>query len=768
MGCECSFPLSDSFSHLRYLHSRFLWADLQIKSLLKLKSRATIKGNLGKLPETLATTYSNICEKVFGGKSTEPEVAKKALMWLMCSQHSLSPQEWVDVTYWPNKMDQDTATYQLHEMCQNLVAVDKQSQVVRFAHLSVQEYLESLDDFTTEKANSMAANFCLSVLLSDQTSISTTALAYDYSVRYWMGHVSKCTGSQDVLNLMQTFLGTAAKPGKTYCNWFRIAMEASKSATSDDTRHCFHPALGCICFRCLMHLDSEPLNPVYAVCFFHLGMRFQDFWEQDKFDINSRNKYGGTLLFVAIMGGNEQIVESLLELGADVNIPCKEGVSWKKDDIKAPPNPLSAAIIKRRPQIAVKLLGSGARIYFGAGEPDIVPLEFAAKFGDPSVVKAITNWGGFNTEVTETVLVAAARNRFHSAEILEMLLAKTFLITEAILIAVAEAGNKSLDLLLTRIKESNTVITVTDDLLKTAVYIYNGNLLDMLLAQARESNVKIPVTVELLGAAVTKGNEESLEMLLMAENSANYITEDVLVRAAKRASVGGLNALKMLLKKDPALQITEEILIEAARNDTNGSAALEMLLSRNIEITEGILMAVAVNHKQPGIAENVLARNIEKPNIKVNLTALKASASFAFQLLFQAMLHKYSKSSLTILTEKFVYTQLCYAAVQGGNGNILRSLDNLRGDLLGTDKHGWTLQMVKRQSSKESNGTHDGIEAPKQSGVRAAHCAQIQLSPPTGWDDSNLPGDIKPLRDGSFIFFLGRYPTPFFIPLLWY
>lgn len=765
MGCECSFPLSYSFSHLRFLHSRFLWADLQIKYLLKLKSRDAIKENLGKLPETLAKTYSNICKKVFGDESTEPAVAKKALMWLMCSQHSLSSQEWVDVTYWPDKMDQDTATYQLHEMCQNLVAVDKQSQVVRFAHLSVQEYLENLNDFTTEKANSMAANFCLSVLLSGQTSTSTTALAYDYSVRYWMGHVSKCTGSQDVLNLLQRFLGTAAKPGKTYCNWFRIAMEASKS---DDTRHCFHPALGCICFRCLSHLDSEPLNPVYAVCFFHLGMRFQDFWEQDKFDINSRNKYGGTLLFVAIMGGNEQIVESLLELGADVNIPCKEEVSWEGDDTKAPPNPLSAAIIKSRPQIAVRLLGSGARIYFGAGEPDIVPLEFAAKFGDRSVVKAFTNWGGFNTEVTEAVLVAAARNRFHSDEILEMLLAKTFLITEAILIAVAKAHSRSLDLLLTRIKESNTVITVTEDLLKTAVYIYNGKLLDMLLAQARESNVKIPVTVELLREAVSKGNKESLEMLLMAENSANYITEDVLVRAARRGNVGGLNALKMLLKKDPALKITEKVLIVAARNDTIGTAALEILLSRNIEITDDILMVAAANHEQPGIAENVLARNIEKPNIKVNLTALKASASFASQPLFQEILHKYSKSSPTILTEKFEYTQLLYAAVQGGNGNILSSLEDLRGERLDTDKHGWTFQMVKRQSSKGSNGTHDEIEAPKQSGVRAAHCAQIQLSQPTGWDDSNLPGHMKLQGDGSFIFCLGTYPAPFFIPLLWY
>jgi hypothetical protein len=189
-----------------------MWVDLQLKYLFTLKTKDAIQKRLGKLPKTLGDTYSKIYEKI--SEEEELEIARRALMWVMCSRRPLSSQEWVNTTYWPEQVDQGVGVNSLLDMCHNLVTVDNQSQVVRFAHLSVQEYLENMEDFAMEEGNAMAAEFCLSVLLHNNVSIhSHLGTAFDYSVGYWMNHASQCSGSQDIINLLRSFLGAATKPG---------------------------------------------------------------------------------------------------------------------------------------------------------------------------------------------------------------------------------------------------------------------------------------------------------------------------------------------------------------------------------------------------------------------------------------------------------------------------------------------------------------------------------------------------------------------------
>jgi hypothetical protein len=174
-----------------------MWVDLQLKYIFTLRTKDAIKKKLGKLPKTLEETYSKIYEKISKEDSEELEIAKRALMWITCSRRPLSSQEWVNASYWPAPVDPEIGVDSLLDMCHNLVTVDNQSQVVRFAHLSIQEYLENLEDFTMEKANLMAARFRLLALLSDEISIrSLLRKAFDYSVVYWMEHASQCSDSR--------------------------------------------------------------------------------------------------------------------------------------------------------------------------------------------------------------------------------------------------------------------------------------------------------------------------------------------------------------------------------------------------------------------------------------------------------------------------------------------------------------------------------------------------------------------------------------------
>ena len=661
-----------------------MWVDLQIKYLFTLRSKDAIKKKLGKLPKTLEETYSVIYEKILSEDPEELEAAKRSLMWLMCSGRPLSSREWVNFTYWPEEVDEDidVASDSLLEICRNLVTVDNQSQVVRFSHLSVQEYLENLDDFSTEKANSMAARLCLSTLLSNETPYPPLPSGeFNYSVGYWMEHPSQCTGSRDILNLLRNFLGTGANPGQAYCNWFQIAIEGRLGMLPGYGSHLGFDHL----HASLNNLRSKPLNPAFAVCRYNLGISFQEFLEWGTFDINSRNMDGETLLHIASLAGNEQTVKSLLENGADVNMSSERSSYFWEPRC----TPLAAAITSGHSQIAIMLLDFGAGFGF-PGAPCINTLEYAAQIGERKGLEAVLNRECIS-EINETVLVAAARN-YRTTENLEMLLAKdpTICVTEAILSGAAENWGCG---------------------------------------------------------------KEALEVLL-AKDSSIRITEGVLF-AATRNSLE--KALKMLLARDPAIQvqITEPILSMAAC--TSGEA-LEMLLSRDIntgiEFTDGILTSAMGNYKHSVKLVEILARHSGNINITVNFTALQASAYFASSPLFHKLLGRCDKSY--ILTTK--YQQLMYAAVQGGNENILRSILELGGQCLEADEHGWTVQMMRRQSnfvdmpllSVESNLAHPGLD---------------QLSQPTTWDNSRLPDCIQVQGDGRSMLFSGKRSIQLFIPL---
>ena len=633
MSTPCLLVVGDWLGNLRPLYSRFMWVDLQIKYLCTLGTKDAIKRKLGKLPKTLEETYAKIYEAILGEDAEELEVAKRALMWVMCSRRPLSSEEWASFSYWPEPADQDTGAYPLLKMCHNLVTVDNQMQVVRFAHLSVQEYLEKLDDFTAEKANSMAARFCLSVLLSDEMPIpSLLRESFGYSRGYWVEHASQCTGSQCISKLLRSFLGTAAEPGRAYCDWHRYSLkrnldpaDLSSSASSSTCGFDHQP-------ENINHLYSEPVNPVFAVCCFRLGTGFQDFWDWDAFDIDSRNAHGETLLHVASLVGNEQLVKSLLENGADVNTPRWE--SWSEFE-----NPLTTAITECQARIVVTLLDHGGSVGFPGVGLYRNTLEFAAEHGDVNVVEAIID-RDCNTKVTEKILVAAARNEYHYHEVLETLLARdpAIRVTEDVLLAALENTFNSegrLEFLLAR----DSTIQITEAVLSAAAGKRSNKALEMLLARdptlqiteaiwlttARrhngsplESDSEGIEVVETVSRPTRNSSEKVLEMLLAGDHTIQ-ITEAVLSAAAWNSNE---KALEMLLASDHTIRITEAVLSKAAANEDE--KALEILLAsyHTIQITEAVLSAAACNSNEKAL-EMLLAGD---HSIQVTEAVLLAAA----------------------------------------------------------------------------------------------------------------------------------------------
>lgn len=693
-------------------------------------------------------------------------------------------------SHWPKEVDSEFDPDSLLEMCHNLVTVDNQSQV-RFTHLSVQEYLERRGDFTLDDTHSMAATICLRVLLSDRTPTSwASKTVFDYSVSHWMEHASRCAGSRAVLDLLRIFLGTVSTPGKAYRRWYKIALGRSKHS-SDYSASSPYPE------DPLGHLYSEPLNPVFAVCCFHLGTGLEDFWEWGTFDINSKNEFGETLLYVASLTGNVPIVKSLLENKANVNISRDQEYGFPGR------NPFTAAITSNQAKIAVMLLGSGAGAGHFGEEFYTNPLVLSVARGvDETMVKTIIE-SGHKVEITNTVLLLAAAHPTSACQILEILLARdpTIQVTETILAVVASNDDaQALKMLLA--KKWDSTFQITEKILRAAAWSHNVEALETLLAtdstlQTTEailltalrncnerflqtllaSDFTIRITDDILSASALKGNPVAMEMLLDRDSNSTFkITEAALLVAASSRTT---KILKMLLARnsEPTAKITEIVLLVAAANTAVAPEVLEILLAteNNIEITEAIVTAAAGNSGCSAKIMEVLVTNARRNNITVNPTALKAAAYFGYPLHFHQLLDRCDKSS--IFNRKYQSLHFMHAAVQGGDRSIMESLTELCGECLEADEHGWTLSMLERHSgftnevlsSAEPNRVHHELVPQKQREMGIEHSAERELSQPTQWDSSHLPECVwmEHREDRSFLIYLSKCPI-LLASFLWY
>lgn len=141
--------------------SRFQGVNLYIRYHRAMRFDDGIMDSLGRLPQTLEATYSQILAAMCEGTAREWAVTVRAVMWMISSPVLLTQRLWAELTDWPDAVPtQGVAT--LFEFCHHLVTSNSQSRYVRLARLSVREYLES--EFSPEDSRFIAAECCLSIL----------------------------------------------------------------------------------------------------------------------------------------------------------------------------------------------------------------------------------------------------------------------------------------------------------------------------------------------------------------------------------------------------------------------------------------------------------------------------------------------------------------------------------------------------------------------------------------------------------------------------
>jgi hypothetical protein len=253
---------------------RFQLAALQITFLCQMYTETDVRSSLKSLPKDLLNAYDEIYKRILDQEGSGRQLALNAFRWIKFSYEPLASETLLDAAvaevtsesgeFFPGQVGAST----ILKCCQNLLILDKSLGVFRFAHLSVEEYLEGRPELTEVESQTYITGVCFSLLCHPRTwnkydkTLKTREGDYKnrhlllYSTVFWPWHFSRCEGADsgklkviwdkftsednypEWLNYQRS--AVQSKPWSNDLVWQKL--EAFKNQGSD------HPL---ICARCL-------------------------------------------------------------------------------------------------------------------------------------------------------------------------------------------------------------------------------------------------------------------------------------------------------------------------------------------------------------------------------------------------------------------------------------------------------------------------------------------------------------------------------------
>ena len=144
-------------------------AKLLMDSLVTKMTRKALQEAIGELPKTLHETYDDALSRISKQNEDEKELAERKLSWISYSfrplnvmelRHALAVtpgEEYFDEANMPDEED-------LPSVCAGLIYIEEGSKIVRLAHYTAQDYLESVRDQNFVDARRLVAATCLTYL----------------------------------------------------------------------------------------------------------------------------------------------------------------------------------------------------------------------------------------------------------------------------------------------------------------------------------------------------------------------------------------------------------------------------------------------------------------------------------------------------------------------------------------------------------------------------------------------------------------------------
>ena len=296
----------------------FLWVFLQIDSLCRLKVESDVRMAAQRLSrDTLEHLYAVIYGRIRGSSASARSIAIRAFSLLLCSREALSPGAFLGaMNNISSECEGGLGLSQLCDICCNLLVVDVSMKMVRFIHVSVQEYLEFQAEFAPPYIHGLAAIECLNMCMYGtppvfQNGLDPAMCFAQYASLYWPEHSRQAIsteGSPEVQTKIEEFVFDDADVSLSFTGWLDDVVQLRSFLAND------HP------LKTIMNaIMNAEYSPLFTACAFGLTGLLDKIGMTAHFDWNRKSESGHTGLYLASVTGHENIVRKLIQHGADVN-----------------------------------------------------------------------------------------------------------------------------------------------------------------------------------------------------------------------------------------------------------------------------------------------------------------------------------------------------------------------------------------------------------------------------------------------------------------
>ncbi|KAF2796410.1 hypothetical protein K505DRAFT_415804, partial [Melanomma pulvis-pyrius CBS 109.77] len=519
----------------------FRWASMQLQYLCSFRLDKDIQDSLGQLPPDLHTLYSEIYD-VLSKTSGELEamVFKNVLHWLLCAKRALQADEFLAIVSIDTKRGNSTGPIYkdfVLDICNNFVIFDSQLGIFRFAHLSVQEFLEKRPEYDRLATNRLIAEVCLWSVLPTPGDLAIeklflglgwcanpeptrSELLRRYADIYWPIHC-KSAGSERKSGTLRRLLQHILCNDEATSSLVRWGHRLQKHSKEN------------VDWKVQRQLDDTMTTPesvsslgLFLCCIFDFEEYIEDILGGKTPVLHCFNIHGRSCLQIAARNGSCATLDRLIaKLGPETKLPAEvvEAAAENRDNGKE----MMALLLDRR----------------GA---DIV--------------------------ITEEVVKAAADNFVNGNEVIALLLDQQgadVVVTKEMVVKIVRNFNQNVVALLLDWQGADVVIT--EEVVKAAAgNHHNGKEVMSLLLDQRGADVV--VTEEVVKAAAGNFyNGKEVMLLLLNQRGADVVITEGVVEAAADNPINGKEVMLLLLDRRGAdVVITEEVVEAAAGNPVNG------------------------------------------------------------------------------------------------------------------------------------------------------------------------------------------------------
>jgi len=294
-----------------------------------------VRESLKVLPETLTDAYGEIYQRIRMQSRRASQLALNAFRWVQCSYEPLQSEMLLDAVTVEidssggfSRICTALRATDLLRVCQNLLVLDERLNVFRFAHLSVEEYLET-QQFKFN-SHTEIAKICLSLVCSSRSwadydiTLETREGRYHdrhlllYSAVFWPWHLNLCNDSCQIL----AALWDSFKSEATFQHWIDYHCQCVRTADSED-----------IFWLRSQALQQGEMDRFSTVCVFGLGRKLANTFKPQsgwmariilKFlttSLSNSDQRGriDRLLPLACTFGDLDIAQHLLDAGAGIS-----------------------------------------------------------------------------------------------------------------------------------------------------------------------------------------------------------------------------------------------------------------------------------------------------------------------------------------------------------------------------------------------------------------------------------------------------------------